>query len=130
MADCSTMSLLPAPKAGSASSFTSHDIGSQNDERASCTIGCTRTSAMPAVRNCWAAHSIVFAPDVNQEMRPHCCPDPISLVLRLSFENPTIVERSARRIAAENSLPSGATTENFAGHLTEKRRWLLSTEAS
>ena len=36
--------LLPAPNAGSASSFTSHDSGSQNDERGSCVIGCTLTS--------------------------------------------------------------------------------------
>jgi hypothetical protein len=56
-----------APKAGSASSFTSQDCGSQNDDCASIVIGCTRTSAMPAFLNWSANQSTVFALDGRPE---------------------------------------------------------------
>ena len=100
--------MLPAPNAGSPSSLTSHDSGSQKPPAPSCVIDCTLTSAMPARRNWSAAHAAVFAPDGKPAIRPQIWPLPTSRVVRLSFAMATSVSRSLRMVAPWNSGAAGS----------------------
>ena len=79
-ADSRTMSLEPAPKAGSPSSVTFHDSGSHSDDFSSCVIACVLTSVMPALRNWSTAHATVLSLEGKPEMRPHIWPLPTSLL--------------------------------------------------
>ena len=115
MADCSTKSVVPAPKAGSPISRTSHDIGSQKGAFGSWVSVCTRTSAIPAFRNSPTAQSTVRALDGNPETRPHSWPVPNSFVVRLSLENATIRSRSARMTAPVSSCAVGSPAGSTMG---------------
>jgi hypothetical protein len=70
---------------------------------------------MPALRNWSAAQATVFDPEGKPDTRPHICPDPNSLVARLSFEKPTIVSRSARIVAPMNSGFAGSPGGRITG---------------
>src|SRR5262245_59589674 len=74
-----------------------------------------RTSLMPAFRTCSAAQLMVFELDGKPVTRPHSWPVPISWLVRLSFENDTMMSRSARMVAPSSSGDLTSPAGTIAG---------------